>query len=246
MKISRFLENTLIDYSGKIASVIFSGNCNYRCPGCHAKQILNGQNYPEEKVLNYLINARGFVDGVVFCGGEPTMEKDISFLMEKIKNMGFSIKLDTNGSNPDVIKELLKKQLVDYAAMDIKGPKGLYPLITRAEKLDTFKLEESMRLLPFFPDYEFRTTVSPIMRDCGINFMTIEDIVQTAEWINSATGSSRHRYYLQPFVARDKNQMMDERLSTENLPKELHETPKSLLVSMKKAVQNILPRTEIR
>lgn len=237
------------DYDGKLAVVLLSPGCNYSCGYCHSKNLLDtsGNGFiPEEIILKNLDVRKNWIERIVLCGGEPTLQPDIAEFAKKLKDKGFLVKLDTNGSNPDVIKDLMKKQLVDYVAMDVKGPKNLYPLITRTNTIDTAKLEESMRIVPFFPGYEFRTTVIPIVKDYGTDFMTIDDIVKTAEWINEATRSARHKYYLQPFEARAKEEMGDERLSLEVLPKELQKTPQDLLARMKEAVYNILPGVEIR
>jgi len=246
MKISGVEKESWRNFPTKQSYVMFTKECNFNCGYCHAKHVREQTNLIDEKeIFEYLDGRKGWIDGVVLCGGEPTLQPDISDFAKKLKDKGLAVKLDTNGANPDVVKRLLKDGTIDYVAMDVKGPKELYPLIT-GTNVDIKKLEESMNLVQFFPKYEFRTTVIPIMRDYGTNFMTIDDVVKTAEWINSATRSSRHKYYLQTFYARPKEEMIDERLSSDVLPKEFHETPQSLLVSMKEKVSKILTGCEIR
>ena len=239
MKISGF-HTSLIDYPGKLASIIFTSGCNYRCPACHAKNIVLGNgSVSEDKILSHLDSQKGFIDGVVLCGGEPTLQLDLPFFIEKLKSRNLSIKLDTNGSNPEIIKNLLENKLVDYVAMDIKGPKSLYPKLCGKEFIDFRELEKSIVLASHFPDYEFRTTIAPVIRDSEISFMKIDEAVDMARWIVQVTEKDNHMFYLQKFVPK-KGELLDEKL--ESCP----ETPKSLLEEMKQAMKPYLKNVEIR
>ena len=141
MKIGQFLKESVNNYSGKISSVVFSAGCNYRCPACHAKHILDGKsNIDEDEVFNYLESRKGWIEGVVLCGGEPTLQKGLPAFAWRIKSRGFDVKLDTNGSNPGMIENLLKEKIVDYVAMDVKAPKEIYPLAA-GKNVEIGKLE---------------------------------------------------------------------------------------------------------
>ncbi len=239
MKIKDFLKESYIDYPEKISAVVFSPSCNFKCPACHAKHILESNEKIEEKeFFNYLDTKKGWIDGVVLGGGEPTLELDIVNFARKIKDKGFAVKLDTNGSNYSVLKEL--KNLVDYVAMDIKGPSYLYASITGKEYID-FRdwVEKGMNIVTQFPDYEFRTTIVPVVREGGISFMSIQESEDTAKYIIEVTGRNEHKYYLQRFVPR-KNGLLDERLE------KFSETPIGLMEEMKKKVIEYLPNCKIR
>jgi pyruvate formate lyase activating enzyme len=252
MQIRDFLKESINNYPGKIASVVFSPGCNYKCPACHAKHLLeNGENKKEEDFFEYLdfMKDKNWIEAVVLCGGEPTLQPDLKFFAEKLKRRDLAVKLDTNGSNPSVLQELKEEKLVDYVAMDVKGPKSLYPNIIGRDYID-FRdhLEKSIAITANFPDYEFRTTVVPVVRDNEeISFMTVEEIVETAKLIYDytwspydCTGTDLHKYFLQPFVPK-KGELVDSRL--EDFP----ETPKKLLEEMKEAViKKYLPNCEVR
>jgi pyruvate formate lyase activating enzyme len=195
MQIGGLQKTTLIDYPGKIACTVFLVGCNFRCPFCYSSELVlpekiqNQPQIPEKDFFQFLKEKRGYLDGVVVCGGEPTLHNDLEKFLAKIKKMGFLIKLDTNGSRPEILKKLIEKKLVDYVAMDIKAPlkNNLYERATGV-KIDLNKIRESINLLKNSSvDYEFRTTVVP-----GIH--KLEDIVEIAKEIKPAK-----RYYLQNF-----------------------------------------------
>ncbi|MEI7424652.1 MAG: anaerobic ribonucleoside-triphosphate reductase activating protein, partial [Candidatus Staskawiczbacteria bacterium] len=127
MIIAGLQKTTLIDYPGKIACIVFLAGCNFRCPWCYSSElvlplkIVKQPRISEKEVLDFLRDRQGLLDGVVICGGEPTINKDLSQFLEKIKKLGYLIKLDTNGSNPRILKELVELKLIDYVAMDIKS-----------------------------------------------------------------------------------------------------------------------------
>lgn len=240
-------KTTLIDYTGKIASTIFLFGCNFRCGYCHNPGLVIGKKedepiYSEEEILDFLKERKKYPNwGVCISGGEPTLQAGLLYFMEKIKKIGLPAKLDTNGSNFSVLQELRKKGLFDYVAMDVKGPPELYPGIIGRKDID-FRddVEKGMAITTQFPDYEFRTTVAPVVRDDGnITIMTPEEVVDIAKWIVHTTGSNEHKYRLQPFVPQ-KGKLMDSRF--ERFP----ETPESVLETCLKKARNYLPNATIR
>jgi len=233
MKISRFLRQTLIDYPEKLAAEIFVAGCNYKCYSCHAKHIIEGgQFYDEQEVLSYLKKTRGFIGGVVICGGEPTLQYDLPEFLERIKKeTGLLIKLDTNGSNSEVLEKLIEKKLVDYIALDIKGSKNLYPVLT-GESDAVLNVERSIAIIQKAPDYEFRTTVVPIIRTEKTgekSWMTLDETKEMAEWVSDFVNINKRevRWYLQKFIARRREEtaMLDERFCKENLKEGMRQTP---------------------
>jgi len=239
MQIHGYLKESFIDYPGKISSVIFTPDCNYSCSSCHAKEILrSGQKISEKEFFQYLDSHKNWIDAIVLCGGEPTLEKGLVKFIEELKQKKLFVKLDTNGSNPDLLKILNQKKLIDYVAMDVKGPASLYNKITQ-KNVNIKNIEESIKQVPQFPDYEFRTTIVPIIRENTINFMAVKEATDIAKWIVKRTGNENHKYFLQPFVPRE-NQLLDKRL--ENFP----ETPKELLNKCLEEIKKYLPNTRIR
>ena len=117
---------SLVDFDGLVASTIFTGGCNFKCGFCHnSALVLNGQTLPtipEEEILSYLQKRKGIIDGLCVSGGEPTLQKDLPLFIEKIKKLGYKVKLDTNGTNPDMIKLLFENSLIDFVAMDTNIP----------------------------------------------------------------------------------------------------------------------------
>ena len=250
MKISGLLRQTLIDYSTKLACEIFSAGCNYNCPSCHSKHIIHGDSdYSEKEIFDYLDRGRGFIDGVVICGGEPTIQNDLPEFISEIKKYNVAVKLDTNGSNPKMLNNLLDKKIVDYVAMDVKGPKHLYSqLIGRNGLRFSFgDIETSIKLVSQFPGHEFRTTIVPVARKSNkFGFLAPNEIGETAKWIFEITQNNTHRYYLQKFVARSKQEMLNEKFCRENLPAKLCETPINLMQKMKEQAIEYLPNCLIR
>jgi len=171
MEIKGFIGVSLVDWEGKVSSVIFLSGCNMRCPFCYnTKLVLHYNEMPTvrlEEIWNYLKKNRGWIDGVVITGGEPTIHKDLPILYQRIKELGFLAKVDTNGTNPTMIRELVNKQLIDYIAMDVKGPftteKYSRASGTNATTL-LKKIEKTTKmLLEGEAEYEFRTTVVPTL-----------------------------------------------------------------------------------
>ncbi len=182
---------TLIDYPDKTACVVFLSGCNFRCPWCYSPELVLPEKikkHPkieEEEVFSFLLERKGKLDGVVLCGGEPTIHREVVDFSRKIKEMGFLLKLDTNGSNPEMIKKLMKEGFIDYIAMDIKLPFSRYQEIS---SVNIDKIKESIKTIKKSSvDYEFRTTVVP-----GIHRES--DIIEIAKSIKGAK-----KYFLQNF-----------------------------------------------
>ncbi|MFZ3055104.1 MAG: anaerobic ribonucleoside-triphosphate reductase activating protein [Minisyncoccales bacterium] len=196
MKIGGLQKVTLVDFPGKLACTVFLSGCNFRCPFCYSmelvlpEEIRKQPEISESDFFNFLEEKKGLLEGCVLCGGEPTIHgEDLVSFAKKIKDKGFLIKLDTNGTNPDVIKRLIDEKLVDYIAMDIKAPlnKEKYSLAIGIEA-DIEKIKKTVELIKNSGiDYEFRSTIVPSIH-------SKEDILQMAKDISPAK-----RYFLQGF-----------------------------------------------
>jgi pyruvate formate lyase activating enzyme len=168
-------KTSLIDYPGKLSCVLFFSGCNFDCPYCHNPQLARGcrvgpPSRVENQLYRFLKNRRTVLDGVVISGGEPTVQEDLFSTCLKLKQMGYPVKLDTNGSRPDVIRQLLDQNLVDYIAMDIKtDPQKYSPVINRSQ--DARRILSSIHIImDYAPDYEFRTTcIKPLVSESVIN-----------------------------------------------------------------------------
>ena len=199
MLISGLQKLTLLDYPGTVACTVFTGGCNFRCPFCHnaalvLPELMDRENQ-QEKVLSFLRKRQGVLEGVAITGGEPLLHADMPELLVKIKELGFKIKLDTNGSFPERLIEIVNAGLVDRVAMDIKNPPELYAKTVGLEKLDMEGIERSKNfLLEGHVDYEFRTTAVK-----GLH--TVDSISAAAKWIEGAK-----EYYLQQF--KDSGQLL--------------------------------------
>ncbi|MBO7422908.1 MAG: anaerobic ribonucleoside-triphosphate reductase activating protein, partial [Oscillospiraceae bacterium] len=192
MFISGLQKLTLLDYPGRVACTVFTGGCNFRCPFCHNAPLVLperlAQDTDEEQVLAFLKRRTGILDGVAITGGEPLIYKEIPAFLEKVKTLGFSIKLDTNGSFPEMLERIVRAGLVDRVAMDIKNCPEKYAETIGLKDFDIAPVERSRSfLMECGIDYEFRTTVVK-----GIH--TEESLLEAAEWIAGAK-----EYYLQQF-----------------------------------------------
>lgn len=183
---------TLIDYPGKLATTVFTVGCSFRCPFCHNPELVNGSQFTihnglEKEFFDFLKKRQGKLEGVCITGGEPTIQVDLIDFIQKIKKLGFLIKLDTNGTRPDVLKKLLDLKLLNFVAMDIKNQIKHYDKTT-GTTVDKDRIKLSVELIKNSRvPYEFRTTVVP-----GIH--TKEDFVAIAKWINGTES-----YYLQEY-----------------------------------------------
>jgi pyruvate formate lyase activating enzyme len=169
MHIGGLLKNSIIDYPGKLSCGIFLAGCNFDCPYCHNPDLVEGcagrsAEFNPGKIYRFIENRKGFLDGVVISGGEPTLQEDLFDLCRRIKNMGFPVKLDTNGSRPRVIKRLIDEGLVDYIAMDLKTDPGWYATYIKANCKASAILASIEIIMESTIAHEFRTTcVKPIV-----------------------------------------------------------------------------------
>ena len=230
MLISGLQKLTLLDYPSKVACTVFTGGCNLRCPFCHNAPLvlperIEGDPNGEETVLAFLRKRQGILDGVAITGGEPLLQKDMASFLEKIRALGYKIKLDTNGSFPDRLKELVEAGLVDRVAMDVKNAPELYGKTTGVPGLDLAPFRRSKDyLLEGRVDYEFHTTVVR-----GLH--TAESLAEAAKWIAGAK-----EYYLQQF--KDSGDILNiEGLGAFN-SEEMH--------ALKAAVAPYVPTVELR
>lgn len=189
MKIAGLIKTSLIDFPGNIAAVVFTQGCNFRCGFCHNPDLLDIQQpeaVSEENFFEFLKERQNILDGVVITGGEPTLQTDLIDFIKKIRELGFKVKLDTNGTNPKVLKSLIDLKLIDYVAMDIKGPLESYKKICGPVNLDSIK--KSLEILQEGDvAYEFRTTVLPY-------YHSLEDFELIGQLVNGAP-----RYVVQGF-----------------------------------------------
>jgi pyruvate formate lyase activating enzyme len=189
MKLGGLQQTSLIDYPGKIAAIIWTIGCNFRCPFCYNPQLVNGeiQEIPIKDILDFLDKRKGKLEAVSITGGEPLLHQDIESLITTIKEKGYLIKIDTNGSYPDRLNQLLQKNLLDYVSMDVKASKDNYHLVSGSD-VNINNIDTSIHLIQKkAPDYEFKTTVIP-------PYHPKEEIIKIAEWLQGSK-----RYFLQQF-----------------------------------------------
>ena len=193
MTFSGFEKTDLINYPGLVATTVFTCGCNFRCPYCHNPEFVVqgsdetyfGETYTEDEILSYITKRRSLLDGLVVSGGEPTLHRDLGLFIAKVKDKGLKVKLDTNGSRPDVLEDLIGKGLLDYVAMDIKAPLDKYRLLGFT---DTDAVLGSIGILESGgTDHEFRTT-------CPRKLLSEEDFAKMADLIGPDA-----RWYLQTF-----------------------------------------------
>ena len=194
MEIHGLQKMTLLDFPGKVACIAFFGGCDMRCPFCHNWGLATGADAPqlsEQELLDFLRKRTGILEGVVISGGEPLL-RDLRPLLRRIRGLGYAIKLDTNGSHSQRLREVVEEDLVDYVAMDIKNSPQHYSRTAGVEGIDLSAVGESIAfLLEGHVDYEFRTTAVA-------EFHGTEGFRQIGEWIRGA-----RRYFLQPFTDRE-------------------------------------------
>lgn len=191
MRISGLQKLTLLDYPEKVACTVFTFGCNFRCPFCHNALLVEGtapDAISEEDFFSYLSKRKGVLDGVAITGGEPTLQPDLKAFIKRIKDTGLAVKLDTNGTRPEVVRDLIESDLVDYFAMDIKNSPEKYALTAGAD-VDPTKIKETVELLiTKAKDYEFRTTVVK-------GFHEEKDFDEIGKFIQGA-----EKYFLQKFT----------------------------------------------
>ena len=227
MKIHGLQKVTLLDYPEHVACTVFTAGCNLRCPFCHnailVTDILDTDAIPEEEFFAFLEKRRGMLDGVAVTGGEPLLQPDLAPFLGRIRALGLSVKLDTNGCFPDRLRALLDAHLVDYVAMDVKNVPEKYAETVGIPGFDPAPVRESVSLLlSGSVEFEFRTTVvSP--------FHTIEDIEGIARWIRGTK-----RYFLQNFV------------DSGSLVGHASAVPRDTLFAMRDRAAAIIPSTALR
>lgn len=228
MNIGGIQRLSLLDYPDKTCCTIFTVGCNYRCPFCHNASIIQNQ-FPEkgilqEEVIEFLKRRKGLLDGVCITGGEPLLQESLGSFIEEIKSLGFLVKLDTNGSLPKKLKQLIETGLVDYVAMDIKNSPDSYGQTIGINNYNLDPIKESVDLLlSNIVPYEFRTTVVRQLH-------TSKDMLAIAQWIKGA-----EHYYLQNFV--DSGDVLESGLSG-FLREEMQE--------FQELIRSIIPSVELR
>ena len=229
IKIQGLQRISLLDYPEHIACTVFTPNCNFRCPFCHNASLVLPEKISEDFIseeyfFEFLSSRKNKLEAVCISGGEPLLQKDIEYFMEKIKKMGFLVKLDTNGSFPTLLKRLVNLGLIDYVAMDLKNSPAKYAPTAGVSSLDNEKIEESVSfLLSHVVPYEFRTTIVE-------EFHAASDIEAIAKWIQ---GDSK--YYLQQFV--DSGDLIQKGLQAPNAEKRNE---------FQKIAQRYVPKTKWR
>jgi len=229
MQIGGWVRTSLIDYPGKIATVLFTSDCNFRCPCCQNPElVLHPESLPgigSAEIFQFLTRRRGLIDGVVITGGEPTLQGNLDGFMRELKELDLALKLDTNGYRPQVIKGLLDRELLDYVAMDIKASPVKYPLAAGVP-VYMWRIEESVNLiLSSGVDHEFRTTVVP-----GI--VAPEDVEEMAKLISGAG-----KYVLQQLRPQGT---LDPRF------REVAPYPAQTLLEMAQAAERWIGKVEVR
>lgn len=228
MVISGLQKLTLLDYPGHTACTVFTPGCNWRCPFCHnAVLVLRPDEQPvmdEQEIFAFLGKRKGLLDGVAVTGGEPTLQKDLPDFLRRLKDMGFAVKLDTNGTHPAMLRAILSEGLADYVAMDIKAGRENYPSVTGTLRPGLEAVEESAALLmEGRTDFEFRTTVVRQLH-------TLEDFQDIASWL-----AGEEKYFLQAF--KDSGDILAGDYSA---------YPREKMEEFRAAVLPFIPRTEIR
>jgi pyruvate formate lyase activating enzyme len=226
-----FLPVTLLDWPGKIAAMIFFGGCNFRCQFCYNTELVlhpeTLPNIPEEKIFSFLLKKKNWLDGVVLSGGEPTLYPDLPLFCQKIKKHGFAIQIQTNGTNPQMLQKLLEEKLIDFIAMDIKGPLSKYPQITQT-KINPEMIRRSIELIAQYPqiEAEFRTTLVP-------SLITKDDLPEMIALLKK----TKRPYFLQ--------QLRPEKTLNNKIQKETPYSRKELETLLKIA-QKHYPQTKLR
>ncbi len=194
MKIHGLQKMTLLDYPSKVAATVFLGGCDFKCPFCHNFEIVNGTLPPimdEDELFSFLEKRKGLLDGIVVTGGEPCLNPSLPSLLSGIKDLGYLVKLDTNGYHPEILNNLIGEKLIDYIAMDIKNSRDKYAMTCGLSFLNTDIISRSIDIIMNSGlDYEFRTTVIH-------EYHTASDFEDIGRWIEGSKA-----YYLQQYIER--------------------------------------------
>jgi len=183
---------SMVDWEGKLAAIIFLSGCNLRCPYCHNPELITKNSTPSiswEKVVNQLSEKKGWIDGVVITGGEPTVNEDLETMITALRQLNLPVKLDTNGTRPEVVKGLIDKSLIEFIAMDVKAASSGYDIVTRVKGQGDKIMKTIEYIMASGIDHEFRTTVVP-------GFVDSDDVLEIAAHL-AASGAKR--YFLQQF-----------------------------------------------
>lgn len=189
MKIGGFQKTSLLDYPDRICAIVWTVGCNFRCPFCYNKNLVDGnvELFKEDEILSFLKKRKGLLEALSISGGEPLLQEDIVDFIKNVKKLDYLVKIDTNGTFPERLKELIDKNCVDYVSMDVKAPKEKYNTLTGV-KTNLKKIEKSIELIKkSAPDYEFKTTFVP-------DLLKKDDILKIAKWLEGSK-----RFYLQQF-----------------------------------------------
>ena len=239
--IQKIISESSIDFPGKFGPVIFTSGCNFRCGFCHNPDLIGKSKISKKELEELELELKKikvktenkWYNGITITGGEPLMH-NLDEIIKKFRELGLDIKLDTNGSFPDKLKDLIDRELIDYVAMDIKARKEDYGKVAGV-KINIENIEKSVKILSDSEiKFELRTTIIPFPEEK--RFMNLEEIEKMRDWIFSLTGK-RMKWVLQSFVSRDKGEVLNDEYSKENLKFELQETPKELLEQMKKILE---------
>jgi pyruvate formate lyase activating enzyme len=189
MRVGGFQKTSLLDYPDRISAIIWTIDCNFRCPFCYNKQLVTGKTelIPEEEIISFLKKRKSLLEGLSISGGEPLLQETLIEFIKKVKKLNYKIKIDTNGSVPSRLEELIENNLLDYISMDIKAPKDKYDKLSGI-KVKIEDIEKSINLIRNKDiDYEFKTTIVPTLLDK-------KDIIKIAKWLKGS-----EQYYLQQF-----------------------------------------------
>jgi len=227
-----FRKLSLVDYPGKLCAIAFTGGCNFRCPWCYVRDlVLNPEMLPSTKdsdIIKFLKRRKDWLDALVVSGGEPTIHENLPTFLGKVKRIGYSVGLETNGSNPEMLRRLIKEGLVDYIEMDVKAPLSKYDKYCEVSgvKVNIKRIRESVSIIKRSQDYAFRTTVVPTL-------LRSKDVVSISKELRGAK-----RYYIQQFKPMDT--VMDARF------KEVKPYPINVLNGIVRRCRRYVKNTELR
>lgn len=227
MDFSGWEKLSLLDFDEHITTTLFMAGCDFRCPFCHNSSLVlspdKAPKIPWQEIMDYLSKRKGVLDAVCVSGGEPTMMNDLEEKIRDIKSLGYEVKLDSNGSRPEVLKKLLDKKLIDYVAMDIKNSKEKYAM-TAGVLLDVHKIEESIEILKSSQiSFEFRTTAI-------LEYHTLRDFEEIGEWLKGAP-----KYFIQRYIDNDNC-----------IRHGLHELPKEKALEAKALLEKYIGFVDLR